>query len=156
MESKVISLIISAIVAAILAACDSNTVYDQYDHTPTYGWEKNDTLTFYVPKIKQSGNYDLQMGLRITTGYPFMGLSLIVEQAIIPSEETTDDTLNCRLINEDGTSNGQGISYYQYNYHVSTLRLNEGDSLRIRVRHDMKREILPGISDIGFRIKRIN
>ena len=49
---------------------------------------------------------------------------------------------------------GHGISTYQYNFHLTTLTLNEGDSLHIAVRHNMKREILPGISDIGIRLSQ--
>ena len=42
------------------------------------------------------------------------------------------------------------MSYYQYDFPLSTLRLKEGDSLALVVRHAMKREILPGISDVGI------
>jgi gliding motility-associated lipoprotein GldH len=53
-------------------------------------------------------------------------------------------------MNTRGNTRGQGINYYQYNFHIADVALIEGDSLRISIRHDMKREILPGISDIGI------
>ena len=31
--------------------------------------------------------------------------------------------------------------------------MNQGDSIHITVRHDMKREILPGVSDIGVKVE---
>jgi hypothetical protein len=34
------------------------------------------------------------------------------------------------------------------------MMLNKGDSLEIKIRHDMKREILPGISDIGIMLNK--
>ena len=41
--------------AVCLASCTTNTVYDSYSHTPLTGWEKNDTLTFCVPKLREAG-----------------------------------------------------------------------------------------------------
>jgi hypothetical protein len=37
---------------------------------------------------------------------------------------------------------------------VNTIRLNEGDSLHVLVKHNMKREIMPGITDIGLRVEK--
>jgi hypothetical protein len=37
---------------------------------------------------------------------------------------------------------------------VNTIRLAEGDSLRILVKHNMKREIMTGVTDIGIKIER--
>lgn len=138
----------------VLTSCDFNTVYDKYDHTPIAGWEKNDTLTFDVPRMAHAGIYREELGLRINDAYPFMRLHLIVEQRLIPGERTRLDTLNCYLIDEDGNIRGQGVSYYQYTFPITQMQLQEGDSLHISIRHDMKREILPGIADIGIKLTR--
>ena len=63
-------------------------------------------------------------------------------------------TLPCRLMNKRGNTQGQGINYYQYDFIVADVPLNAGDSLRIGIRHDMKREILPGLSDLGIIIRK--
>lgn len=65
------------------------------------------------------------------------------------------DTLNCTLFDRKGAVKGQGISYYQYHFRVSELDLHEGDSIHITVRHDMKREIMPGIADVGISIGKV-
>lgn len=153
MKKKFFSL--CALASLLMASCYSGTIYDKYNHTPLTGWEKNDTLSFEVPKLTEAGTYQPQLGLRINGAYPFMSLTLIVEQTVYPSKRVVTDTLDCKLINRKGISTGQGISYYQYNYPLHTLELASGDSLRIRVRHDMKREILPGISDIGIKYKKL-
>ena len=62
--------------------------------------------------------------------------------------------LPCRLMNKSGHTQGQGINYYQYEFIVADVPLNAGDSLRIGIRHDMKREILPGLSDLGIIIRK--
>ena len=50
---------------------------------------------------------------------------------------------------------GQGVGSYQYHFRVSEMNLKAKDSLHICVRHDMKREIMPGISDVGIEISRL-
>ncbi len=64
------------------------------------------------------------------------------------------DTLNCALIGANGVPKGQGIGYYQYAFDITSMDLQEGDSLHISVRHDMKREILPGISNVGVSLTK--
>ena len=95
-----------------------------------------------------------EVGLRINESYPFRSLCLIVEQTKWPAGTHRSDTLNCTLIDPDGTVMGQGISHYQYNFHLTDQQLQAGDSLHISIRHNMKREILPGIADIGVMLFR--
>ena len=151
MRKALFALFISG--CAIFASCD-NKVYDIYNHTPISGWEKNDTLSFKIQKMAENGRYGIDLGLRINEAYPFMGLTLIVEQRIFPSRVLKTDTLNCELIDNSGNTKGPGVSYYQYNFHVCDMDLNKKDSIYITVRHDMKREILPGISDVGIIIEQ--
>ena len=140
-------LTIVALVA--LSACDSK-VYDTYRHTPLAGWDKNDTLYYDVPAITRAGTYVLTLGVRTNNTFPFMGLTLIVDQTLLPSRHTVSDTLDCRLVKPGGTYKEGGINYYEYTTPVRTLSLAPQDSLHITVRHDMKRDILPGVSDVGI------
>ena len=64
------------------------------------------------------------------------------------------DTVACQLTDRKGNAAGKGISYHQYQFPVTELMLQDGDSLFVSIRHDMKREILPGISDVGFSLTR--
>lgn len=141
-------------VATAMTSCNRKTVYDKYEHTPLMGWEKNDTLKFDIPTFQTGGRLREDIGLRINDSYPFMGLCLIVEQTIHPSKVTKSDTINCRLYDHDGDVRGQGVSYYQYSIPLTMIDISDGDSVEIRIRHNMKREILPGISDIGVKISR--
>ena len=129
-------------------------VYSHYEHTSAAGWEKNDTLNFGISPVKEAGDYHEELGLRINDDYPFLGLCLIIQQTVLPSGYRHNDTLNCNLFEKNGVVKGSGIKHYQYNYHVNTIRLSAGDSLNIQVRHNMKREIMPGITDIGIRVEK--
>jgi len=136
----------------IATSCEINTVYDRYEHTPTAGWERNDTLTFYIPPVKREGQYREEIGLRTNGQYPFQSLCLVVEQSVMPRQQPIVDTLFCTLIDRKGNVKGRGVSVYQYRFHLNTISMNEGDSIRVKIRHNMKREILPGISDVGIRL----
>lgn len=147
---KALTLAFMAACILLLAACNGRCVYDRYVSTPVAGWEKNDTLTFEISPVDSTRPYLSQLGLRITDAYPFTAVTLIVEQHVYPRDEVFVDTLHCQLSDERGNAAGKGISYHQYLFPVTTLNLQHGDSIHVRVRHDMKREILPGISDVGM------
>ncbi|HEY9551152.1 MAG TPA: gliding motility lipoprotein GldH [Prevotella sp.] len=142
--------LIAATFVVLLSSCNDHKVYDQYNHTPIAGWEKNDTLLFDIPPLTRDGQFGTELGLRINGAYPFMSLALIVEQTIYPEKRIQIDTINCKLIDKNGIPKGQGVNYYQYNFPITQLQLKQGDSIHVTIRHDMQREILPGISDIGF------
>ena len=154
----------ACVMTLLLTACKWQTVYNHYEHTPIAGWEKNDTLTFCIGPLKAGGEYIEEVGLRISSDYPFTGLNLIVEQTVTSGEKNRalverddqvqerSDTLTCSLVDQQGRAKGRGISHYQYLFHLTTLKINEGDMLYVAIRHDMKREILPGIADIGVKL----
>ena len=138
----------------LLTACTGNVIYDKYNHTAVSGWDRGEVLSFNTAKMKTTGRYHTTLGLRINDTYPFQALTLIVEQTVYPEKHTVKDTVNCTLFDTSGKIMGQGISYYQYHYHVSEMTLQKGDSLHVTVRHDMQRDILPGISDVGIEVSR--
>lgn len=140
--------------AVVAASCSGNKVYDHYEHTPIAGWDRADALTYCVPAMTSAGRYATTVGLRINGSYPFQTISLIVEQAVFPSGKVYSDTVSCQLFSSKGTVKGRGVSCFQYNYRISERELREGDSLRVTVRHNMRREIMPGVSDVGVEIDR--
>ncbi len=143
-----------ACVCWLVMACQLDTVYNHYEHTPLSGWERNDTLTYHVGPILRDGQYREEIGLRISGDYPFTGLNLVVEQRVFPTGDMRRDTLSCIVVDQQGNAKGRGVSHYQYLFHLTTLSLHKDDRLYIAIRHDMKREILPGISDVGVKLSR--
>jgi gliding motility-associated lipoprotein GldH len=76
-----------------------------------------------------------------------------VEQTVFPQKQVYRDTIDCHIINKEGRLEGKnGISSTEVVAHLRTLQLQQGDSLTISIRHDMRRELLPGISDVGVKI----
>jgi len=150
------AVVMVAAFAFMLISCDTKP-YFKFISTPSSGWDRNDTLTFAIPKMQEDGAYSIDLGLRTNGSYPFMRLTLIVERTTISATQTKStitDTLDCRLVDKNGNPMGQGVSYYQYDFHLADTKLSAGDSMYIAVRHDMKREILPGLNDIGIEITK--
>ncbi len=155
-NSKHTLLYIIALVlcGVMLTACDQKTVYYHFEQTPLAGWDKHDTLSFVIGPVSVSGRYMEEIGLRISGDYPFTGLNLIVEQKNESGKLLRADTLACNLINEQGNAKGRGVSQYQYLLPLTSIDLQADDKLYVTIRHDMKRDILPGVSDIGLRLVR--
>ena len=139
--------------AAVAVSCATDTVYYSYAHTPVAGWEKNDTLTFNIPGMAAPGTYSQQVGLRMTSALPLTSISLIVEQRIMPRGKVLTDTIKCPITDIRGNFLGDGISSFQYMFPLREVTLNKKDSIHVSIRHNMKREILPGVSDIGLKME---
>lgn len=152
-QNKIIVILFAVALAS--TSCNRRTIFSHYEHTPTSGWEANDSLTFSLSPVRHDGLYEETVGLRISSAYPFMGLTLVVDQKVIPSGIRHLDTIHAHLINRDGTIQGHGISYFQYEFQLRRLQLNANDSLHFCIRHNMKREILPGVSDVGITIRSV-
>lgn len=145
-------LALAAVVAmiTIIVGCDDNRVYSSYHAVDSEGWDKANIETFDIPPIKQTADYEQAIGLRINSYYPFLSLNLIIEQTIFPSFQQVVDTIDCRLIQNDGKHIGYGQSLWQQEVPLRKIKLHEGDSLSIKIRHNMRRDILRGVSDVGL------
>ena len=153
MRNKVMIFLL-AIAGMLTAACNRGVIYNHYEHVDNDGWERTDTIHFYIPPVKQSGNYRQQVMLRTDNSMPFLSLSIIVEQDIYPSGMKLRKRIECPLIEENGHVMGKGIGCYQYAFDVDNIDLYEGDSLHVYVMHHMKRETMPGINDVGILISK--
>lgn len=152
-NSKCFALLAIVLLLA-LSACNRKLVYDRYASTPISGWEKNDTLSFDIRPVSGTDTYYMWLGLRTSEDYPFTAVTLIVEQHIYPKDTIVNDTVSCQITDRHGNASASGVNFHQYRFPVNSLQLQDGDSIHIRVRHDMKREILPGISDVGISLRR--
>ena len=138
--------------AAAVVSCDNKTVFHSYHHTIITGWEKNDTLSYSIPPLKEPGRYRESVGLRINSAYPFTSITLVIKQDIFPGKRSKTDTIKCQFSDERGYRTSNGVSCYQYDVPLIDIDLRRGDSIQISIQHAMKREMLPGISDVGFKL----
>jgi gliding motility-associated lipoprotein GldH len=143
-------VVLLALVA--LCGCQQQVAYHGFRHIYEPGWDKTDTLHFDVSPVARDGNYRLDAELRIDKDFPFKQLTIEVEQTVYPSKEMFHHKIDCNLVSETGVIEGDGISYFQYQFFVQGLSLHQGDSVHISLTHNMKREIMPGISDVGVKL----
>lgn len=151
---KVIRYAMALFCLLTVAACSLDTVYSHYRSIASSGLDRCDTLLFDIPPLSEGGNYQEVVGLRITDDYPYTNLVLIVDQTAVKSGRTFRNTLECQFLNQGDPFQGGGVSHRQYTFPLTTLPLVAGDSLHITVRHGMKREVLPGITDVGMTLTR--
>ena len=149
-----VGAILALTVALALASCNRKTIYNHYNHTPMEGWEASDTLLFVVGSIAETALYSETIGLRTSSSYPFKELTLVVNQQIMPAGTLLSDTLRCRLTDEDGNPLAHGFNFYESAFPLRSISLNPGDSLTVRIHHYMRRELIPGIADIGVTVQK--
>ncbi len=126
----------------------------EYQSVAPQGWERSDEKVFTAPKIEKTGEYDLSLLLRTDHKFPFMSLTVVINEDIFPHEEHLSDTISCPIFNENGGAKGGGISLFQQSLPVRTQLLGAGDSLVITVKHFMQRDSLPGVLDVGVSLVR--
>lgn len=154
MRNKLLLTILTLTVAAFFASCNNKAVYSHYEHVPQEGWERIDTLFFEVPPVKEAGIYQEEIGIRTDIGFPFQSLALNVAQDVLPQGEHFQTTKNCVLYDETGMERGSGISRFQTVVYLTDVKLNAGESIRICITHNMRREMMTGVSDIGIILTR--
>jgi gliding motility-associated lipoprotein GldH len=147
-------IFILAIAGLLMAACNRGVIYYHYEHVDEEGWERTDTIHFYIPAVKEAGSYRQKLLLRTDNSVPFQNLNVTIEQDIYPRDMKLSKSINCILIDKNGGVNGKGISCFQYAFDMDNVDLYEGDSLHICVTHNMKRETMPGVNDIGILISK--
>lgn len=148
-----LSLVAAAGLAILsLAGCDTDTVYHSYRHVAPSGWEREDTLRFHLDTLRENMRGQLSVGLRCDDRYPYKSIWVVVEGRFAPPLLTWRDTVECRLA--DSLNRMQrGIHVYQYDTPAGSQPFTKGQTGTIRVWHCMQREHLPGILDIGIRLR---
>lgn len=145
-----------ALLAAVVlfCACNRQKVYSHFQHVSATGWEKTDTLFYDIPPVVEDGTYREELGLRIDNTFPFQSLTLEIIQTILPKGGQKSYTKTCPLIDKKGNMKGAGVSNFQYTFFIDNIRLNRDDSIHISLIHNMKREIMPGVSDVGITLTK--
>ena len=152
--TRIICALLLMAVWGMTSCSRQRTVYANYEHIDDEAWEKTDTITFDVPALETAGTYREKLGLRLADNFPFMTLSLEMEIQVLPKDMIFSTQHKFSVIDQSGNSKGKGLSLQQYDFDIDEMQLEQGDSLRINIRHNMKREILPGIADVGIKFTR--
>ncbi|MBQ8463282.1 MAG: gliding motility lipoprotein GldH [Prevotella sp.] len=134
----------------VLTGCRQKAAFSHYESVSLDGWGREDTIRFALGPVDKESSFCEMLGVRANLDFPFTNVSLVVEQEAMPSGTVRCDTLDIPLINEDGIPLGKGVSRFQYDIPLNTITLLTGETLFVSIRHNMKREYLTGISDVGL------
>ena len=104
--------------------------------------------------VKESGLYDINIGVRTTNDYPYQKLWLSIAAEFSNPDTVFTDTVACVFADKNGVRSGNGTDMYQYDFNLGDVNLQKGQTGRFTIHHIMRREIIPGVSNIGVRISK--
>lgn len=153
MSGRTLWRVVSILPLVLLTACEQGTWLHAYRHIAQQEWTRSDTLTFITDTVAQEGQYTFEVELRASDSYPYRSLWLIVESRLLQPAFQRNDTVKCVLMDPITNRMGKGVFIYQYTVSLPPLPLQKGQYGHINIRHFMSRECLPGIRDVGIRIR---
>jgi gliding motility-associated lipoprotein GldH len=149
------------LVLIVLISCDKKRVFDEYK-TVGNGWNKDSIVSFDLPAVDIKKQYNLFINIRDNNDYPFNNLFLIVNMEQ-PDKRTIVDTLEYQMANPDGSLLGEGFTDVKDNKLIYKERMNfNSGTYKIHIKQAVRQTgkvsgvvKLEGITDVGFRIEKI-
>ena len=149
------------IVIFLFFSCDKKRVFDEYKSMGNT-WNKDSIVTFELPVLDSTKNYNLFVNLRANNSYPFNNLFLIVAMER-PNGFTKVDTLEYQMANSDGTLLGNGFSDLKESKLFFKEKINLKGKYKVHIKQAVREngkvpgvEALDGITEVGFRIEKID
>ena len=149
------------IVVFLFFSCDKKRVFDEYKSMGN-AWNKDSIVTFELPVLDSTKNYNLFVNLRANNSYPFNNLFLIVAMER-PNGFTKVDTLEYQMANSDGTLLGNGFLDLKESKLFFKEKINLKGKYKVHIKQAVREngkvpgvEALDGITEVGFRIEKID
>lgn len=148
--SSVKALVLAGLTIIALTSCGRpGNDYSEYRNLKDDLWRYGDTLRFTPVHPDSIVGGRLAIGVRHASDFRYTTLWLEVTTTP-PSGKRRIDTLAIRLADEFGTWRGTGIgASFQMTDTLPTPMLHRSGS-PIRIRHIMRADTLPGISQVGI------
>ncbi len=146
------SLVRAAGMCLFLSACGSEAWYHTYEPMPAAVWGKSDTLTYCLPEVPDSGLYDFYVDVRTTAAFPYTGLKVGALTGTDSLSAERRDTADCRVQTPSGIPLGEGVTLICHEAPLFRLFLCPGQRTTVRLYHVMRKEDLPGVSDVGLKV----
>ena len=149
------------LVVVLFFSCDKKRVFDEYKSVGG-AWHKDSIVTFDLPELDSTKKYNLFVNLRANNDYPFNNLFLIV--AIERSNGFTKvDTLEYQMANADGSLLGDGFTDLKESKLVYKDKVRFEGKYKVHIKQAVRENgkvpgvnALEGITDVGFRIEKID
>lgn len=155
-------LVFLFILLLTLFSCDSKYIFDEYKAIET-PWTKEKGIEFTATAPDTINKYNLFINLRNTNEYKYSNLFIITELDF-PNEYKIIDTLEYAMAKPNGEWLGVGFSSLKENklFYKEYIQFPTLEPFNVKVTHAMRKngkekglDVLEGVTDIGFRIEKI-
>lgn len=157
MKKICVQFVFVLLLSLLFWGCDKNRVFEDYQKIPESGWQKDSLVSFLIPISDTFQNHNLLVNVRNDISYNYSNLWLFIE-INQPGGITSKDTFEIRLADPSGKWLGEGfggIKTLQRIYKRSVYFPFSGE-YKINMQHAMRESNLEGLTDIGFRVEKLN
>jgi len=154
-QSGTFRILIVIILMLAYTSCTNQNNFSFSQEIEADGWSKYYKPSFTAEIRDTLSAYDISISLRNTHKYPFRNIFLFVTTTS-PSGLSIKDTVEYQLADEKGKWYGKGLG----DLHNLTVPLKTNilfpvsGEFNFKIEQGMRKENLPGISDIGIIIKQ--
>ena len=150
-------IILFCLIIITISSCNSYEVYEDYVEIPSTGWHKDSLAVFNIPVSDTLQNHNLILNVRNDVEYEYSNLWLFIE-IHQPGGKTAKDTFEVALADATGKWLGDGFGGIKNKQAVfrTGIYFPVSGEYTVNIQHGMREEILTGITDIGFKVKKAN
>ena len=147
--------VVTVILLFFVASCSNKGNFLFNEAFPEEGWSKFHKPAFTASIGDTLSAYDISVSLRNTHEYPFRNIFLFITTTS-PTGLSIKDTIEYQLANEKGKWYGKGLG----DLHNVTLAFKtniifpESGDFSFKIEQGMRKDLLPGILDVGLIIKQ--
>lgn len=136
-------------------ACNRGVLVSHYESFDHEEWAIDSVKVFDFHVTEEGLSYDMVLGCRHTTEYPFQNIWLFTE-LYADTLLLSSDTLEYYLADRRGRwlGNGTGRLREMPMLYKQNLLIPDTGVYRLEVRHGMRREVLAGMSELGLTVEK--
>ncbi|MFC0520925.1 gliding motility lipoprotein GldH [Mesonia maritima] len=147
----------------LMTSCDSKQVFDEYKSVGK-SWHKDSIVNFQVKDLDTLKSYNLFINIRNNSDFNYNNLFLITSMNF-PNGKIITDTLEYEMAYPDGKFMGSGFGEVKENklWYKEKVQFTEEGVYQVDIQQAMRKngkidpiEKLEGITEVGFRIEKVN
>jgi len=157
-------LFLNALIVLCFFSCDSLREYDSYVSVANKTWISSEKVRFPFTVTDTVLRKNLFINIRNNNEYAFSNLFLITE-LVFPNGKKVIDTLEYEMTDASGQFLGKGLTEIKENklFYKEQVVFPMPGKYAVTIRQSMRKsgaikgiELLKGITDVGFRIEKVN
>ncbi len=140
----------------LLVACHPNRVFEQHTKMDDLAWKQENVISFQVNIEDNSTPYNFLVAIRHASGFPYQNLLLTFSRTT-PSGKKETQEHELRLADENGDYLGDGMGdFWDFSFPLETGKmLEETGMYTLELKHDMPRDPLPLIMEVGLIVEKV-